>query len=291
MKYILDLAIAVAVIGFIYAGSRKGAVRMLISLAGYIAAFAAAVFVSSAASGYVYENAVKPVVLSALETKSEELSEEYLSPQKLGMLLSENGINLTEEQLDSIIENGENYAEILTDEQFRDTLNHMFTDYCRAITETFSGVVPDEIIEEANRYLEETDMENDHKLELLTVKKQSVIEIVEREIVRPVMMKTVKAILFALTFAAVCLVVSLISRAAKIIREIPVVRSADSFFGSILGFLQSLLFIIILNVGVSVFIKLTSDANKYINADVISETYVFKWLYSGTFFIMSLILK
>lgn len=291
MKYILDLAIAVAVIGFIYAGSRKGAVRMLISLAGYIAAFAAAVFVSSTASGYVYENAVKPVVLSALETKSEELSEEYLSPQKLGKLLSENGIILSEEQLTSVIENSENYAEILTDEQFSDTLNHMFTDYCRAITETFSGVVPDEIIEEANRYLEETDMENDHKLELLTVKKQSVIEIVEREIVRPVMMKTVKAILFALTFAAVCLVVSLISRAAKIIREIPVVRSADSFFGSILGFLQSLLFIIILNVGVSVFIKLTSDANKYINADVISETYVFKWLYSGTFFLMSLILK
>ena len=291
MKYILDLVLLVIFAGCIYSGSRKGAVRMLISLAGYIAAFAAAVFVSSAASEYVYDEMVKPTVMSALETKANELADEYLSPQKLGEILTENGVKLTEEQLVSIIENGEEYSELLTDEKFQKTLNNMFTEYCTALTEAFSGVVPDEIIEEAEKYIENTNVKTESKLELLTVEKQSVIELVEAEIVRPVMMSTIKAILFALTFSAVMIIVKIICHAVKFIREIPVLRTADGFLGSMLGIIQSLLFSVIISVGVSVFIKLTSGANEYLNAGTISETIVFKFFYSGTFFLLSLILK
>lgn len=290
MKYLFDLVIAIVIIGCIYAGSRKGAVRMLILLAGYVAAVAAAVFVSNVASEYIYDNAVKPVVVSALEAKSQELSDEYLTPQKLGNILEENNINLTEEQLEAIIDGSENYSELLTDEKLSAALNNLFTDYCKGLTEAFSGILPNEILDEADRYLRETNMENERKIELLTEERQSFIEIVE-EIIRPLMLKTVEAVLFAVTFAAVCILASIISKAAKVIREIPVVRSADSFLGSVLGFLQSLIYIVIINMGVSVFIKFTSNANEYINADIISETLVFKWLYNGTFFLQSLILN
>lgn len=287
----LDLIIAAAVIGCVYTGSRKGAVRMLISLAGYIAAIAAAVFVSNVATEYVYDTLVKPVVISALESKADELGETYLSADRLEEKLAENGITLTKEQIKTVIDGGEAYSEVLTDAEFRDTLNHMFTDYCRALTEAFSGVLPDEILTEADRYINETDMKAERKMQLMLEERQSVTEIIEREIVRPVMLKTVKTVLFVLTIGAVGIIFSIISRAARVIREIPVVKNADSFFGGVLGFLQGVLFIILMNIGVSVFIKLTSDANQYLSTAVISETMVFKRLYSATFLLISLILK
>ena len=59
MNYILDLVIVTVIIGCVITGSRKGAVRMLITLAGYIVAVIMAGLVSNAASDYVYEKAIK----------------------------------------------------------------------------------------------------------------------------------------------------------------------------------------------------------------------------------------
>ncbi len=105
------------------------------------------------------------------------------------------------------------------------------------------------------------------------------------------MIKTVRTALFVVTFAAVLLVVSIIARTAGLIRNIPGVRSADSFAGGILGLLQGLLFTAALSVAANVFINITSNANEYLNTETIAGTFVFKRLYSGTFFLLSLILK
>ncbi len=291
MNYALDIAAAAVIIIFVFVGSRKGAVRMLISLIGYIAAFAAAVFVSNAADEYIYESFVKPLVMSAMETKAEELSETYLTPESLGKILSENGAELDDEQLDMLISGGEAYEKVLTDEKFRDTLNSVFISYCQLLTDTFSGILPDEVVNGAEAYIKEVNIENQKLPELITAEKQSITEIIEREIVRPLMMKTVSAALFAVTFGVTLIIFAIISRAAGFIRKIPAVRSADSFLGGIMGLLQSLLAIAVMCFAVSIFVKLTGGANEYINADMISETIVFKWLYNGTFFLMSLILK
>ncbi len=58
-----------------------------------------------------------------------------------------------------------------------------------------------------------------------------------------------------------------------------------------MGFIQSLLAIAVMCFAVSIFVKLTSGANEYINPDIISETIAFKWFYNGTFYLMSVILK
>lgn len=290
MNYILDAIVIGAVIICVLAGKYRGAVRTLILIAGYAAAFAAAVFVSRTASDYVYEKAVRPAVISAVETKSEELAEEYLSPEKLGGILEQQGISLTDEQLAEILEKGESYAQTLTDSEFRGALTKLFTEYCRALTETFSGVVPEEILEEAEKYIAETEAEYRDTAEI-TEKKDSMTEMIERKIIRPVMMKTVRTVLFIVTFAAVMLIASITARAAGLIRHIPGVRSADSLAGGILGLFQGLLFTAVLSVAANVFINLTSNANEYLNMETVSGTFVFKRLYSGTFFLLSLILK
>lgn len=291
MNYVLDLGIAGAVIICVLVGSHKGAVRMLIAVAGYAAALAAAIFISNAADEYVYDSFVRPAVMSVLEKRTEELEKEYFSAEGIGKILAENGIQLDDDQLSAITENIERYSEVLTKEEFRDTLNSMFVGYCRALTKAFSGVLTDEITAEADRYISETDMGNREKLELLTTDRQSVTELIEREIIRPGMLKTVRTILFFIIFAVVSAAVALISAAAKVIREIPAVRSADGFFGGLLGFLQGIIIAAVISGAAGIFIKLTSDENQYINSGVISETIIFKWVYSGTLFLLSLILK
>lgn len=291
MNYALDIAAAALIIIFIFTGSRKGAVRMLISLIGYVAAFAAAVFVSNAADGYVYDSFVKPAVMSAMEERAEELSKTYLAPENLGEILSENGIELDEEQLDMLTAGREAYEKVLTNDKFHDTLDSIFIDYCRLLTDAFSGVLPEEVVSGAENYLRETEAENSERTKLFTSERQSVTEIIEREIVRPLMMRTVRTVLFAVSFGAVLIVFAVISKAAGLIRKIPAVRSADSFLGGFMGFVQSLLAIAVMCFAISIFINLTGGASEYINPEVISETVAFKWFYNGTFYLTSVILK
>lgn len=291
MKYILDLLVIALIIGCAVAGSRKGAVRMLITLVGYVLAVMAAVFVSNVASEYVYDNLVKPSVISVLESKAASLEEEYLSSDKINQILEENGVELTDEQLSALKDNNELYRDMLDNEKIRESLNDLFKDYCESLTSAFDGIVPEEIIKEAERYLEENNMETERMLTLITQEKESMIKIIENEIIRPVMMKTVKLVLFAITFAVVMIIVSVVSYIAKVIRKIPVVNSADSFLGTMLGLIQGLLYTAVVNFGVNVFIKFTSDANEFLNTTTISETYVFGLLYNVTFYIVALILN
>jgi len=291
----LNIALDIAVIGVmiicIAAGRHRGAVRTLIHLVGLAAAFAAAVFVSGAASEYVYEKAVRPAVIASMESKAEELEKEYLSPEKVGEMLSGYGIELTEEQLAALTENKEILGEVLTDSEFRGKLNHMFTEYCKALTEAFSGALPDEIEAEARRYIEENENAAAMDADFFSEEKLSATDIIEREIVRPVMLKTVSTALFVVTFAAVMLAAAIISRAFGLIRKISAIRAADGFLGGLLGIVQGLLVIAVMCAAADIFVKLTSGESSLLNSSVIEKTYIFKRLYNGFFVLLSLVLK
>ena len=291
MNYVLDIAVAAVIIICVCAGAYKGAIRTLISVIGYIAAFGAAVFVSNAADEYIYDSFVRPAVMSAMETKAEELTEEYSSAEGLGRLLSENGIEVDDEQLEAILNNGEEYIGVLTNEEFRGKLNSVFVGYCKLLTEKFAGVLPEEIASEAERYIESIDEENRMREKIITPERSSVTEIIEREIVRPVMLKTVNTALFAVTFAVVCLAVSIILKFVEAVRKIPALRSADNSAGGLLGLLQGIFAAAALCIAASVFIKLTADGNPQLNTEIISQTYIFKGFYGGTMFLLSILLK
>ena len=187
--------------------------------------------------------------------------------------------------------NGEDESGVLTKEKIRDKLNNVFIEYCRALTEAFSGILPEEAVREAYRYINETEMDNQQKLELLAFDGKAAAKLVEREIIRPVMLKTVRMVLFFLTFALVSAAVSLISAAVGAVRGISAVRRTDDFLGGILGFLQGIIISAAICVLAEIFIQLSSDGNPYLNSAVIAETIVFKRMHSGTLFLLALILK
>lgn len=285
LKYLPDIIVVLIVIWITSYGHRRGILRMVISIVSFAVSAAAAAFISNVTYEYVYFHAVQPAVISVIETETDNILKEYDPKQHLNELFEDN-LQLTEaEKADS------DTASLLTNEEIRGTLNSVFTDYCLKITDSLTGVLPDEIIESADEYLSRNQLSDEDKLKILGENRTSSAELIEREIVRPVLLKTVKKIIFALSFFAVSLVFTIIAKIAGILRGITEIREADSFFGGLLGLIYSLLTNAAIALLCSIFIRFTDNSNPIINTEVISNTVIFKYVYAGTFEIIAQLLN
>lgn len=277
-EHLLDIISILLIIIITFAGYKKGILRMVISLVGFFAAAAISGFVSNVTYEYVYFHIVQPSVMEYIESEADKLSEEY-SQEKL---LEKLGLSAVDETQTAEAE------QHLTDDEFSGKLNSIFKEYCGRITESLNGVIPDEILESADEYLEKNSFD---KQEVLNDSKASAVTIIEAEIIRPVMLKTVKNVIFFITFIIVCIIFSILSRLAGIIRRIELIKTPDSFLGGILGFIYSILTIIALSLLCSIFIKLTANENTVLNTGVIEETFFFKYAYSWSFMLIAALLK
>lgn len=279
-EHLLDIITVLLIIIITFCGYKKGILQMVISLAGFFAAAALAGFVSNVTYEYVYFKVVQPSVMEYIQTEADKLSEEYSQEkllEKFGIVLPDD--EETNEQTD------------LTNDEISGKLNSIFKEYCGRITESLKGVIPDEILESADRYLEENRLDRETALGNTEDIKSSAVTLIESEIVRPVMLTTVKNVIFFITFTVVCIIISVLLRAVKIIRKIEVIKKPDSFFGGVLGFIYSVLTIMAISLLCSIFIKLTANENSVLNTGVIEKTYIFKHAYSMSFFLLTVLFK
>lgn len=287
LNHILDIIVVlIIIIGIIY-GRCKGIIRMIISLVVFILAAAIASFVSSSTYEYVYINFVRPGVISAIEEKTAATITEYDPEIRVKELLYDNGFS------DEIINEIDisDYEEKLSAPEISDALNKVFTEYCTKVTESLSGVLPEEIIDSANEYLETNSTAVEDRLKIFNDNKTSASELIEEYIIRPILMKTVKNVIFAVTFAVVFLLCSILSRIVGLIRKISVVREIDSLLGSILGFVYSVAGILVLSFICSIIIDLTGNTTSIINTSMIEQTYFFKYVYKSAFSAISFLLN
>ncbi len=279
-EHLLDIITVLLIIIITFWGYKKGILQMVISLAGFFAAAALAGFVSNVTYEYVYFKVVQPSVMEYIQTEADKLSEEYSQEkllEKFGIVLPDD--EETDEQTD------------LTNDEISGKLNSIFKEYCGRITESLKGVIPDEILESADRYLEENRLDRETALGNTEDIKSSAVTLIESEIVRPVMLTTVKNVLFFITFTVICIIISVLLRAVKIIRKIEAIKKPDSFFGGVLGFIYSVLTIMAISLLCSIFIKLTANENSVLNTGVIEKTYIFKHAYSMSFFLLTVLFK
>lgn len=281
-EHLLDIITILLIIIITFSGYKKGILRMVISLIGFFASAALAVFVSNVTYEYVYFHIVQPSVMEYIETEADKLSEEY-SQEKL---LEKFGVTITDSENFSDIE-----ASDLTNEEISGKLNNIFKEYCSRITESLRGVVPEEILESADEYLEKNKIDKETALNYPDGIKNSATTLIESEIVRPVMLRTVKNVIFFATFTIVCIIFSILLRIAKLFRQIELIKKPDSFFGGILGFIYSVLTIMAISLLCSIFIKLTANENSVLNTNVIEKTYIFKYAYSLSFVLLSVLFK
>lgn len=292
LRHILDIITVLIFILCVVYGSRRGIVRMIISVLGFVIAGAAAAFVSSSTYMYVYDSFVKEQIIDIIEEKAEELAKEYDPEDRINELLKEDNYDGELFSISSDEKNDGNIpSELLTDSRFRGTLNKVFTEYCYKLTDSLDGVLPDEIISSAEEYLAENSGTQEEQLLIFEESKASAAALIEEKIVRPVFLSTIKNIIFAVTFIAVSIIFTIISRMIGVLRHIPAVRSVDSLFGGVLGIILGLFLIAVTALLCSLFIKLTNNDNTIINTDIISGTYIFRFAYDGTFAVISALLR
>ncbi len=269
-EHLLDIITLIIVMAVTAAGYKKGIMRMIISLIGYFVAATVAGFISSITYEYVYFNMVQPSVIEYIENETEKISDEYLNER-----FSEDNS-----------ENDENIH--LTDSEISGKLKDIFKEYCEELTNSLSGVIPDEILKSADEYFEKDTFDEN---EIINSTKTSSVNLIEKEIIRPVMLKTVKSVIFFIAFTIVCIIFSILSRLVRYIRRIDIIKAPDSFLGGILGFVYAVLIIVILSILCSIFIKLTADQNNFLNTEIIEKTYIFKYAYNKSFELLTILFK
>ena len=254
--------------------------RIAISIAGLIIAGTLAAFVSNSTYEYVYDHYVREYVISIIEDHSEKLEEKYIGDyEPFFEVQSVSNTERNTEELNTLLTNDENRAK----------LNNVFNEYLSELTKSLTDVLPDEIIQSAEEYLNKYNDDNEKKLEIFDEHKRALT--IEDEIIRPVLLKTVKRIIFIITFILVSMLFGILSRAVRYLRDIPVLRETDSFLGELFGILLGIVYAMAAALLCDLFIQLTNDQNSIISTDIISQTYIFRYVYNGTFAVISALLK
>ena len=111
---------------------------------------------------------------------------------------------------------------------------------------------------------------------------------VEETVIRPVAEPILETVIFAVSLILLILVVSLIAKGSKVVNEVPVIGGVNSFFGGVFGIVNGAVELCVASVILN-FVISAGIFPEYFSEDIISKTYIFKWIYfvvcGDTFFI------
>lgn len=301
MYCILDIATALIIVLSVYIGKKTGAVRMVLSALGVIIALVLASFISNAFDQYAYDKLVRPHIISSIENNignvTEDLSpedviNEFVSEDTPDSFLSDIGLMPETDDVRELKKLIEEEPELLTNDEFRDTLKSELEEHKDEIMNLLEGVLPGDMINEAEKTFDKLISDSENIKDVLSdIEETPVPETIESNIVRPIAVEAVRIILFLAVYILVMIIFSVIMAVVRAVRKVPVIHGADSLIGGILGFLRAAVYMVIICVVIRLSIQLTGDGSTYINSEEISRTVVFKWIYNGVFSLISLILK
>lgn len=277
---IIDGILLIIIIGCIINGSKKGFVRTIVYLAGYIIAVGAASMISSSGSNYIYDSFIKPKIMTAIETKIDKA--EYNIKEKFSETLKSKGINISSSDVDLIISGrlpNINQNSVLTKEKINDTLSNVLSEYYGLLAGSLSDALPNKINEEIGKNVNDDIGNSENIVTAFSKSKQETAKYVEQRIIRPVIIRCVRYMLFALVFALAMFIVGIVLRMTWIVKKLPVIGKADKFLGGFLGFLQGMVIVLIISALAVIIVKLSNDSFKYLNSDVVSHTILFSYVY------------
>lgn len=273
MYWIFDVIAILVPLVFIIGGLKKGAVMMILSLAGLIAAFFLAGIIRDSASEPLYSRYIKPKIIDEIREKSAEASD--AAWVKITDVLSDYGIELNErvnpEEAEKIIIE----RELLTDSLFSDKLNSIISEYFGGISSDYSA----EASEYAGNYLKSGAVTAEESLGF--IKKDSPLreDFIEREFIRPAAVKVAGDILWLISFMVLSVVFGVVAKlAGGVVSRIPVIGFANRLAGAAVGFVQGVLLLIILCAALNIYISLANDPSSVRAA--IDNTHMFKLIYN-----------
>lgn len=101
---------------------------------------------------------------------------------------------------------------------------------------------------------------------------------VEESVINPVVEPILETLIFAVSLIILVSVVSLVAGGSKVINKVPVIGGVNGFFGGVFGIFNGALELCV----AAAILRFVISANlfpEYFSEEIISKTYLFKWIY------------
>lgn len=114
----------------------------------------------------------------------------------------------------------------------------------------------------------------------VNLESSKIAAVVESSVIRPVVEPLLQMIIFILTLIILMFVVTLLAKGSKGFNKVPLIGGINSFLGALMGIINGGVLLCAAAAVISLIISAKGDS-QYLSQDIISNTYIFKWIYNA----------
>lgn len=309
--YIYDIITAVILIAFIGRGFKRGVLRTVLSLVCLVIAFFAAAALSSyPISSRIYDDyfaetvskkisaavdEVRDETVNKLKNEAEKSAETFIDDnfggsdelkQLVRDYLSTDDEVMREQFSKAFSLAGIDMSSLLTNELFRDKINSIVSQYSGQVTDRINDRLPVgvRVSEGAVKdFLTDNSAHEAIVYDVFGIKSkdsqtEGTAKYIEKTLVRPTATRMISAVIWAVVFTAVNIILKIIVNIVLIVRKIEPVKACDSFLGGVLGAAVGAAVVAAAVILTVIIVRFTGGMT-YFNEDIFSQTLFFGRLY------------
>ncbi|MCI7499211.1 MAG: hypothetical protein MSA82_07370 [Oscillospiraceae bacterium] len=309
--YIYDIVAAVILIAFIGRGFKRGVLRTVLSLVCLVIAFSAAAALSSyPITSKIYDDYFAETVSEKIDTAVKDVRDETVNKLKdeaeksadtfiddnlggsdeLKQLVRDylsTDDEVMREQFSKVFSlAGIDVNDLLTNETFRDKINSIASQYSGLVTDRINDRLPVGVkVSESSvkDFLTDSSAHEAIVYDVFGIKSkdsqtEGTAKYIEKTLVRPAAIRMISAVIWAVVFTAVNIILRIIVNIVLIVRKIEPVKACDSILGGVLGAAVGAAVVAAAVILTVIIIRFTGGM-AYFNEDIFSQTLFFGRLY------------
>lgn len=283
-----DLFILVTILLCAYSGYKKGFAKVIVMMIGYIAIVILSVFIGNTVGPVVYEKYVKQVMVDSVKNIVDEYNFETEFQKVMKEVVPD--IDFKGTEIDEfIMDNSKNVSEDLyqlylrknsltfySEKEFNEKINENLN---KTIANSFNTGMPAFVEKEIKKATQKNNNLLLDTFKVITGNYTKAAEYIEEKYVRSITVKLLKAFIYLISFLILSLVLQFVEKIIRESHSIPVLGSADSLFGAILGIIQALAITILISLVIKFVISLSINEIPIFNSNTINQTKIFKHIY------------
>lgn len=308
---IYDIVAAVILIAFIGRGFKRGVLRTVLSLVCLVIAFSAAAALSSyPVTSKIYDDYFAETVSEKIDTAVKDVRDETVNKLKdeaeksadtfiddnlggsdeLKQLvkdyLSTDDEVMREQFSKAFSLAGIDVNDLLTNETFRDKINSIASQYSGLVTDRINDRLPVGVkVSESSvkDFLTDSSAHEAIVYDVFGIKSkdsqtEGTAKYIEKTLVRPAAIRMISAVIWAVVFTAVNIILRIIVNIVLIVRKIEPVKACDSILGGVLGAAVGAAVVAAAVILTVIIVRFTGGMT-YFNEDIFSQTLFFGRLY------------
>lgn len=284
MNWILDGLVAVIFIAVIIFNMKRGFVKSLILVVGFVISVMISISISGYLAPVVYDNFLSSKISDKIT--SEIADYDVVTVIKENLFEKELGVEIEDEEIRNALQSGDvtenliglcqGFESQLDEEKCREEING-FLENSDILDKEFSGKSGSII----KSYLTDNKDKINTTVNTLAIKdKTERTQSVEKLIVKPAIVSIIRVIIAVIIFMILSIIVRVIAKSADIVKRIPLAGSINSFLGGAIGFIEAIVLLYALALLVKIYLTLGLGTGNILNIDNINKTILFQIFYN-----------